>query len=103
MPRKTDSKTLGSPFLKRSAKLLPCQKEMILYWRERGESQRSLARMFNVSRRLITFVLDPEKQAENLKRRAERGGSKTYYNKEKHRECIRNHRKYKHEILKDIL
>ena len=102
MPRKTDSKTLNSPFLKRSAKLLPCQKEMILYWRERGESQRSLARMFNVSRRLITFVLDPEKQAENLKRRAERGGSKTYYNKEKHREYTKEHRKYKYKILKDI-
>jgi hypothetical protein len=39
-------------------------------------SARALAREFNVSRRLIQFILDPAKHAENLKRRAERGGVK---------------------------
>ena len=62
---------------------------------EGGLSQRALAARYGVSRRLITFLLDPSKQAENLRRRAERGGSAVYYDHEAHREAMRRHRHHK--------
>ena len=103
MPYKTEKLSLESPFLKRSVKLLPCQKEMICYWSKMGYSQRKLAKMFKVSRRLITFIIDPKKHEKNLERRAERGGSSQYYNKEKHKEYMKEHRVYKNETLKDTI
>jgi len=63
-----------------------------------GHSQRSIARMIGVSRRLVSFILFPEKLEESLKRRAEHGGSKTYYDKEKHTKQVREHRRYKHKL-----
>lgn len=103
MPYKTDTVALADPFLKRSLKLLPCQKQMVLYWHGQGLSQRALARLFHVSRRLITFIIDPDKHAENLKRRNERGGSKLYYQKDKHNEAVKTHRTYKHKTLKNSI
>lgn len=100
MPYKTDKQSLQSPFLKRSVKLLPCQKEMICYWSKQGYSQRRLAKMFKVSRRLITFIIDPKKLEKNLERREDRGGTMQYYDKEKHKEYMKEHRTYKHNTLK---
>jgi hypothetical protein len=59
-------------------------------------SQRKLAKMFNVSRRTITFIGCPDK----LKRHKELSKlrNKYYYNKEKHKEYIKNHRRYKQEL-----
>lgn len=62
-------------------------------------SQRELARKYNVSRRLITFILYPErelkqKQAVKRERRWLR-----YYDREKHTESIRNLRQKKRELL----
>jgi len=103
MPYKTEKIRIDCPFLDRRTKLLPCQREMVKYWRKQGTSQRGLARMFNVSRRLITFVLDPEKLKNNKQQRHERGGTKQYYDKDKHNAYIKKHRKDKHERLKDSL
>lgn len=101
MPFKTDNKKLGSPFLKRSVKLLPCQKEMILFWyNEKGLSIHKLAKMFKVDRRLIQFILFPERLEANKQKRLERGGTKQYYKKEYHTEKIREHRRYKYSVLK---
>jgi IS30 family transposase len=100
MPYKTEKIALESPFLKRSSKLIECQKEMIKYWRERGASQREIAKRFKVSRRTIQFILDPAKLEENLKRREERGGSSVYYKREKHNEAIKELRKYKQKLFK---
>ena len=99
MPYKTDKQTLACPFLDRRTKLLPCQKEMVIYHTERGASQRQLAAMFHVSRRLITFIQKPERYAHSYKLRLDKGGSTAYYNREKHTTSIRNHRRYKHAIL----
>jgi hypothetical protein len=65
---------------------------------EENLSQRALARQFNVSRRLIQYILDPEKLAENIKQRKERGGSKQYYDKDRHREYMKDHRRYKQDL-----
>lgn len=100
MPYKTDKDKLGSPFIKKSVKLLPCQKEMVVYWSGVGYSQRQLARMFHCSRRTIQFIIDPEKLKQNLLRRQERGGTKQYYDKDYHNAAMKHHRKYKYDILK---
>lgn len=101
MPRKTDSIKLGDAFLKRSAKLLPCQKEMVVWWHtNRGLSQRQLATLFHVSRGTIRFILDPDKLKRNLEARTARGGSKIYYDKSKHSAAIKEHRNYKKQLFK---
>ena len=63
-------------------------------------SQRKLAEMFKVSRRLITFIGDPDKYEQNLLRRKERGGSKEYYDKDKHKAYMKKHRRYKQQLYK---
>lgn len=103
MPYKSESHNLPSKMMDKRIKLLDCQREMILYWTKEGMSQRALARMFNVSRRTITFIQDPEKLAKNKQARLERGGSQQYYDKDKHAEYVRNHRKSKHERMQGFL
>jgi ribosomal protein S27AE len=61
-------------------------------------SQRKIAKMFNVSRRLIIFIGCPEKYKKNLIQRQENGGSKIYYDKEKSTISKRKHRKHKQEL-----
>jgi hypothetical protein len=101
MQSRTDNIALKDPFLDRRSKLLPCQREMVRYWYERGLTITVIALMFKVSRRAIQFVLFPEKVEEYKVKRAERGGSKKYYNTETSRIAIKEHRKYKKQILKD--
>ena len=60
-----------------------------------GLSQRALARKYGVSRRTITFILDPDKLAANLQRREERGGSSLYYHTQSHTDSLRLHRRYR--------
>lgn len=66
-------------------------------------SQRKLAKMFNVSRRLIIFIGCPEKHKLNLKQRAERGGSKQYYDSIKCVKYKQKHRQHKKELFKQGL
>ena len=61
-------------------------------------SQRALAKLYEVSRRLIVFVIYPERAEANYKARVDRGGSKQYYDKDKWREQMRNHRQYKQKL-----
>lgn len=99
MPFKTDKLKLADPFLKRSAKLLPCQREMIHWHYARGVSINALARLFKVNKRLIQFELFPERAKKNVENRKARGGSKIYYVREKHTKAIREHRQYKRKTL----
>ena len=100
MPYKTEKIKINDPFLDRRTKLIPCQKEMVLYWYNLGTSIRAIARMFHVDKRLIQFVLFPERKEKNIADRLERGGSKQYYDKKKNTNYMRKHRKDKHERLK---
>lgn len=100
MPRKTDTQALNSPFLDRRRKLLPCQAEMVIHWYKAGTGIRALSRMFKVNRRLIQFIIFPERKAKNLQDRQDRGGWKQYYEKSAHTKAIREHRNYKKDILK---
>lgn len=60
-----------------------------------GLSIHALAQAYGVSRRTVQFILYPERLEENLQRRKERGGWRQYYDKTKHAEYIRVHRRYK--------
>ena len=102
MPYKTDILKIDSPFLDRRTKLLPCQKERMIILSGQGMSQRQLAKIFNVSRRLVQFTIDPDKHKRNLEARKERGGSKIYYDRLTHNEQMKTHRRYKHKILTKI-
>ena len=83
-------------------KLTKSQKQEIysIYNEYGAYSQRELASMYGVSRRLITFIVNPEAQQANLERYQERGGSKQYYDKDKHTIAMRTHRRHKHELSK---
>ncbi len=101
MPYKFETDKLSIPKDKdRRYKLSDQDREDIknLYFGSNNISQRALARKFEVSRRLISFILFPERQEENYKRRIERGGSKIYYNKNKNTESARETRRYKKEL-----
>lgn len=97
MPRKTDSIPINNESLDKRVKLTSEQRHEIFLNKE-GLSQRSLAKLYGVSRRTIQFILDPDKLKENLKRREERGGTKQYYDKEKHKDYVQSHRLYKKEL-----
>jgi len=58
-------------------------------------SQRQLAAIYGVSRRLIVFVIYPERREANYQTRVANGGSKQYYNREKHTIAMQTHRKHK--------
>ena len=99
MPFKSSKIIIAKTSFDRRVKLTNDDKELIRKIKaEKNLSQRELARKFNVSRRTIQYVLDPAKLTENKQRRIERGGSKQYYDKEKHREYMKEHRNYKQNL-----
>lgn len=103
MPYITDNDKLGDAFLDRRTKMLPCQKEMAVYWyKVMGASIHSIAKMFKVNKRLIQFILFPERKKKNAELRQDRGGSKIYYDRDKHNEAMNDHRKYKYNTLKHL-
>lgn len=100
MPAKVDkfrvNKDFGSGNDKRR-KLTDEQRVQIVELSKKGYSQRQLASMFDVSRRLIGFIVNPDKLAEFKAKR--KGKSKEYYSTEKHRKYMRVHREHKRELL----
>jgi DNA-binding Xre family transcriptional regulator len=70
-------------------------------YHQKGWSQRALAKEFGVSRRLIQFIVFPEKMEQNKQRREERGGWRQYYDKETRRKDMAKHRKWKKTLLEE--
>ena len=105
MPYKSEKIKIEGTKLDRRRKLTEDQKDYIRWLREEeGLSQRKLAAMFGVSRRLITYILDPEKEKKNkerIKRLKQEGRYK--YTKEQWAEVMREHRHYKEKLHKDRL
>lgn len=96
MPARVDKLRVPKEHDKRR-KLTDEDKERIVSIREKeGLSHRELAVMFDVSRRSIQFILDPQKRLDNVQRRRDRKAD--YYVKEVHREQQRNHRAHKEAI-----
>jgi len=63
---------------------------------EKGWSIRGITREIGCSRRLVQFVLFPERSAHAKELQKERGS--VYYSKEKHREYIRRYRQHLKEV-----
>lgn len=63
-----------------------------------GDSIHGIARCYGVSRRLVQFILYPERHEENKARRMARGGSRAYYDREKNTEAARRCRAHKKEL-----
>lgn len=79
--------------LNRNVKLSLEDREKIKEKYQTGKtSQRKLAREYNVSRRLIQFIIDPSKEEKNKKNK------KNYYDKNKHKKYMKKHRKYKQQL-----
>lgn len=73
---------------------------MIPIWYANGSSINSIARMLNVNKRNIQFILFPERKKKNISDRHDRGGWKQYYDKNKSSDNQKEHRNYKKEIFK---
>lgn len=96
MPYKFEKTPINNPKNDRRVKLTDEDRENIRKEYAEGEiSQRGLAKKYNVSRRLIQFVLDPEKAEAARRQYAERRKDGRYYDKEKHREYVKEHRQHK--------
>lgn len=105
MPIKSEADKLLIPKeFNRSIKLTDEDKANIVSFHNRGMSQRALARYFNVSRRLISFVLFPERLLINKQQRLASGGSKQYYKKEKQKLYSQKTRDYRKQLeLQNLL
>ena len=64
-------------------------------------SYNKIARFYGVSKRLIIFIVNPEKHIKNLEDRRAKGGSKIYYDKDKNTIAIRESRRYKQKLYKE--
>ena len=86
----------------RRVKLNDTQRQEIRELYDSGSySQRGLAKLYGVSRRLIIFILDPLKHQANIARRKERLETKSYYDKDKQRAYMQSHRQYKQQLYLD--
>ena len=64
-----------------------------------GEAIRAISRAYNVDKRLIQFIIYPERQITMYKARLKRRGSKQYYNKDEWKLIMQKHRAYKKKLL----
>jgi len=83
----------------RRVKLLMCQKLAIIKMYQSGiYSITGLSKMWKVNKRLIQFIIFPERKEKNIKDREKRGGSKQYYDKDYNTKTTRIHRNYKRKL-----
>lgn len=75
--------------------------EIVRLRKEHNLSQRTLARMFGVSRKLIIFIIDPERHERAKAQFKERRKDGRYYDREKNTIAVRNTRQYKHKLYLD--
>ncbi len=76
-------------------KILKSEHQKIQVLHTNGMTIRAITRQYKVSRRTIQFILHPERKQENVRLRQERGGWKQYYDKKKHAEYQKKHRRRK--------
>ena len=100
MGRKLDKIAINNPKLDKRVKLTDEQRKEIFEIRERdGTSYGKLALQFRISKRMVIFICKPETLEANKEKRAERGGSKIYYDKEKNNLAQKAHREYKKSLI----
>lgn len=100
MPFKSEKIVIANTDNDRRIKLTDLDKEEIVNIRkDEGLSYNQLAALFNVSKRTIYWIVNPEKLERNKELRKERGGWKSYYDKEKNSEAIKKTRKHKQQLF----
>lgn len=104
MPYKSEKVAINNPKLDKRVKLSDADRENIKSDYKSGDiSIRGLERKYGVSRRLIQFILFPERAEKAKKDYAERRKDGRYYDKDKHTKAVREHRNYKNELYKNDL
>ena len=94
-----EKKVLAKPELDKRRKLTDEDKEMIKGEYKTGLiSINGLARKYGVSKRTIQFTLFPERLERNKELYKERRKDGRYYDKDKHREYMKGHRRRKKEL-----
>lgn len=100
MPYKSEKIIIAHTQFDRRIKLsIEDKEEICRLHKEENVGIRELTRRYKVSHRSIQFIIYPERQAENILRRNERGGSKQYYKKEKGTKAIAKTRNYKQKLF----
>ncbi len=81
----------------RRVKLTDSEREEIKRLHKEGNTIRSIARLFEgkCSRRLIQYIIYPERLEAVYRRQKENKNWLIYYDKDKRREYMRGHRRYK--------
>lgn len=79
-------------------KLTDEDKLVIKRLHSKGFAIRALARLYSVDRRSIQYLVRPGLLEHHKELRKLRGGSKIYYDKERHRKYIMKHRRYKQSL-----
>lgn len=102
MPYKSDKLSINNEKLDKRVKLTKEQKEEIFNLYSTGNySLNGLAKMYKVSKRTIHFIVKPEKLMVAKNQFAERQKDGRYYDKDKHSNYMKEHRKYKYNLFKD--
>lgn len=102
MPYKVQKKGVLLPRDKdRRVKYTEADKQQVRDLHASGMPQRAIARETGMSRRLVSFVLFPERHEVVKRQYSERRKDGRYYDKDTHREATKNHRRYKHKVLKN--
>jgi len=105
MPYKFEIKHIKMPrYADRRIKITDSQRKNIKKLHDKGWAIRKISRYYvgQCSKRLITFIIYPERQQVNLEKRQKllEEQPQRYYNREKHNLAMRKYRKYKQTILK---
>jgi hypothetical protein len=90
---------LMPPELDRRIKIQKSEHPRIKLLHAQGVAIRAIAREYGVDKRLIQFILFPERQKVMYQARVARGGSMQYYDKNKWREVMKEHRHYKSTVF----
>ena len=99
MPYKSEQIKIEFSQFDKRIKLTDEQKEKIREEYATGLiSQRNLAKKYKVSKKAIFNTIHPEKYQAQLEKYKLNQHSKQYYQKEKHKEYIKKHRRYKQEL-----
>jgi hypothetical protein len=105
MPYKSEKIIIEGTNFDRRVKLDDYQKACIIEERKHsGLSYQKLANKYNVSKKLVMLICNPDLMAKNKAQFKERRKDGRYYDSEKNTIATREHRKYKHELFqKDLI
>lgn len=98
MPYKSEKIKIEFTKHDRRLKLTEEERDEIVFKHENGQSQRSLAREYQVDRKTIYNTVYPKKYQQQLKNNKKNKHWDKYYNREYNTKKVREHRRYKHKL-----